>query len=68
MTPDPEIRFLRFEYDDYYPSGGLSDLTGEFSTLEDAKSEPMRPEHGEIIDTWTGQVWNFNSRTGWYEP
>lgn len=29
-------RYIVFEYGMYYPSGGLSDITGSFDTLEEA--------------------------------
>lgn len=35
-------RFLRFDFDHYYPLGGIDDLTGEYETVEEAIAAPFR--------------------------
>lgn len=60
MTPNPEIRFLRFEYEMYYPCGASDDLTGRFSTLESALLVPSCYDYAEIYDTWIGEWHDVN--------
>jgi len=62
MTPNPNIRFLRFEYDGYYPSGFEYDVRGKFATLEEALREPSRYDYAYIYDTWTGEYHNVQSK------
>lgn len=31
-------RYFLFEYDDYYPGGGMNDFVGDFDTIEEALS------------------------------
>ena len=40
-------RFLVFAYDDYYPSGGLADIRGEFDTLEE-----LHEKLPEFFENW----------------
>ncbi len=35
-------KYILFAYLNYYPSGGLSDIVGDFDTLEEAKEEIVR--------------------------
>lgn len=51
-------RFLLFQYDQYYPSGGWSDLSGSFNTVEEARicaKKELRTTN-EVIDLETGYV------------
>lgn len=56
--PKPK-RFLVFQHQSYYPSGGWGDLQGSFDTIEDARAlanaDPGRWDHSEIIDLETGE-------------
>ena len=38
------MRYAVFAGDDYYPSGGMRDLKGRFSTIEEAHEEATRAE------------------------
>lgn len=47
-------RFLLFEFDDYYPQGGMEDFTGEYDTQEEAlrsRAEKKRGDNFHIYDT-----------------
>lgn len=69
-SPIASLRFLRFSFHDYYPAGGLSDLECHFSTLEEAMALECGRDHAEILDSWTGRVWEWHKSNGkvWYEP
>ena len=56
VEPDPEIRFLAFRYEPYYPAGGTGDLIDDYPTLEAALHAP---EVDHIYDTWTGREWDW---------
>lgn len=46
-------RFLLFSFADYYPSGGLGDLIGEYDTAEESlvgASEKSLSEYAYIFD------------------
>lgn len=59
-------RFLVFGFDNYYPSGGIGDLQGEFDTLEEAialtevknryRPETYEWENYELVDTQENTV------------
>jgi hypothetical protein len=55
-------RFIVFQYDDYYPCGGLGDIKGFYDSLEDAGSSLY--QNVEALDTQTGEVWSFD--TTWH--
>lgn len=67
-------RFLVFGFDNYYPSGGIGDLQGEFDTLEEAVAlteakSKYRPsafqwENYELVDTQEGTVTTLSNRRG----
>lgn len=50
-------RYLLFQYDIYYPSGGMADLQGSFHTIDEIKKFLENTEntydHTEVIDTHT---------------
>jgi len=50
-------RFLLFCCNQYYPSGGWSDLFGSFDTLDEAIEafKPRTWDYGEIVDLETGE-------------
>jgi len=69
VQPNPAIRFLRLEYDGYYPLGGVSgDLVGRFATLEAACEQKSHSETIEIYDTWTGEVRYMDYKGNVSEP
>jgi len=49
-------KFIVFGYDQYYPSGALLDIQGDFDTLEEAKDyiNNNRWDFNDVIDrdTW----------------
>ena len=51
------IRYLRFEYDNFYPLGGMDDCVGAYSTFDEAMCSPLSCDHGLVYDTWTGERW-----------
>lgn len=51
-------KFVRFDWDQYYPGGGLGDVTDSFDTLEEAiafKTE-MYFDFTQIVDRDTWEV------------
>jgi hypothetical protein len=50
-------RYIVFQYEDYYPSGGWGDLQGSFDTLEEARAfaQENRHDNTDIIDLETGE-------------
>lgn len=54
----PHKRYLVFQYEGYYPAGGLGDLTGSFDTIEVAELYAKRhpSEYNEIADRETLKV------------
>lgn len=57
-APNPAIRFLRFEWDCYYPGGAESDLRGAYPTLEEATAAKTSSESAVVFDTWTGKKYS----------
>jgi hypothetical protein len=51
-------RFLAFAFDQYYPSGGLSDVHGEYDTLKEAVQavESLPRDYWQVLDMQTGEV------------
>lgn len=53
-------KFILFQYESYYPSGGLSDIADSFDTIEEAKAAVAKKprDFNEIVDrdTWE-MVW-----------
>lgn len=52
-------RYLLFAWDQYYPSGGMNDLKGEFDTEQEAKGYAINSscamyDHIELYDTQEG--------------
>jgi hypothetical protein len=55
-------KYVLFQYDAYYPSGGLNDITGSFDTVEEAKQKAKedKTDHTIIVDRDTWEiVWSF---------
>jgi hypothetical protein len=54
-------KYILFQYDQYYPSGGLGDIRGSFDTLEEAKEYAVKHRHdyNDVVDrdTWE-EVWS----------
>jgi len=52
-------RFLLFCFDTYYPLGGISDLRGDYDTMDEAQeawqSTKSSWDWGEIVDLETGE-------------
>lgn len=65
-------RYWVFDYDWYYPLGGLGDLAGIFDALEEA-TEFARACDGDEVQVFDREVgafvggWEHNWRRGWYE-
>ena len=52
-------KYILFQFDDYYPSGGLWDIKGSFDTIEEAKDNwSCRPSYdqSEIVDRDTWEI------------
>lgn len=51
-------KYVLFQYYDYYPGGGLGDVTGSFDSLEEAKeaAEKKLQDTNEIVDRDTWEV------------
>lgn len=51
-------QFVLFEFYEYYPSGGLADVSGSYDTLEEAeqKYNESEAEYCYIVDRDTWQV------------
>jgi len=49
-------KYIVFEYDEYYPKGGLGDIKKSFDSLEEAKEQKKASnyDYSDIIDrdTW----------------
>lgn len=45
-------RYLLFAYYHYYPSGGLSDLQGDFESLDEGLTYLLKEKVEEIYDVW----------------
>jgi hypothetical protein len=53
-------RYLLFAGPNYYPSGGVDDLIGDFDTLVLVAKQirDIRPDWWNILDTKTGQTYD----------
>lgn len=51
-------KFVLFQYEGYYPTGGLGDVTGSFDTLEEAKEAvtKKRKDTNEVVDRDTWEI------------
>lgn len=51
-------KFILFQYYDYYPGGGLSDITDSFDSLEEAKgfAEKKPQDTNEVVDRDTWEI------------
>ena len=51
-------KFVLFQYSRYYPCGGLSDITGDYDTLEEAirVAEKRYHDFREIVDRDTWEI------------
>jgi hypothetical protein len=51
------MRYLVFEYDGYYPSGGMTDCTFKTNDREEAlaKARDSQYDYSEVYDTATGE-------------
>lgn len=62
-------RFILFEYDSYYPSGGMSDCSNSFETLDEAVNDGKlsKSDWVEIFDCTKRQlVWERRGQDGKY--
>lgn len=64
----PSKRFIRFDYDNYYPAGGADDIVGAYNTFEEATK--ARPECGVetnrvILDTVELRTWYRDKDGEW---
>lgn len=48
-------KYIVFQYDNYYPRGGMMDITGSYHTIEEAK-ETFGLDRGCVVDRDTWQV------------
>jgi len=50
-------KYILFQFSEFYPCGGMNDLTGSFDTLAEARKQIKLSAYGhsEIVDrdTWT---------------
>lgn len=56
-------RYLLFQFDDYYPSGGWKDFTGDFDSITDALTNRANDPQGDLyqlVDTQLKQVIESN--------
>ena len=54
-------KFVLFQYSQYYPSGGMSDIEGSFDTLQEALDfiKVHWRDFNEVVDRDTWEiVWN----------
>ena len=60
-------KYIIFQYDDCYPTGGLGDITGSFDTIKDAVdyANAHREDNTEIVDrdTWEEVVYPMTTNT-----
>lgn len=51
-------KFILFQYERYYPSGGLGDVKDSFDTLEAAKLYALehRRDFNEVVDRDTWEI------------
>ena len=55
-------KYILFQYDKFYPRGGLMDIIGSFDTIEEAKefAKKDRTDYTVILDRDTWQIaWSF---------
>ena len=60
-------RYLLFGYDDYYPGGGMSDLIGQFDTMEEllaAKKEALYCDNYTIEKVENNHLTQLDDETG----
>jgi hypothetical protein len=52
LRAQPYKRFVLMQYDQYYPGGGTTDVTGSFDTLEEAIefSKKEHSDYSEVLD------------------
>jgi hypothetical protein len=51
--------YLLFAGDNYYPSGGLDDLRGDFDTLEEAKLAALLTAGPDRANRWRDRWWSI---------
>lgn len=51
-------KYILFQYHQYYPGGGLGDITDSFDTLEEARTKAVEKyyDYNEIVDRDTWEV------------
>ena len=52
-------KYIVFQYDDYYPGGGLTDIKGDCDTIEEAKAlsgSSFQYDNTEIVDRDTWEI------------
>lgn len=51
-------KFVRFDWDQYYPGGGLGDVSGSYDTLEEAiAANPSRyMDYAYVVDRDTWEI------------
>lgn len=56
-------KFILFQWESFYPGGGLGDITDSFDTLAEAQdaAKKSRSDFNEVIDrdTWE-EVWRLD--------
>ena len=52
-------RFLRFEFDTYYPGGGFEDFVGSFDDMSGAREAIAGHDNVQVVDTATGERWDL---------
>lgn len=53
---EKDKRYLLFEYDQYYPGGGIGDMTNSFDTLDEAidAADESEYDYQEVYDRIEG--------------
>lgn len=52
-------RYILFQFDSYYPEGGIKDMTGSFDSMDEIKAFiaiAYRYDHAHIFDIQTGKT------------
>ncbi len=54
-------RWLLFTFPDYYPAGGVGDLSGNYDTFEDAVAGANASafKNKQVLDTKTGDIFDL---------
>lgn len=55
-------KYIIFTFDNYYPNGGINDLTGDFDTIKECRERLMKKAnsysywHYQIVDRDTWEI------------